>query len=172
MKTNLMKNNFDFINDSYNELGIPEFVTRNNRKPRINNSEYYSQSLRIIKYSTEEFITSFEVKRFSRFIEERVLYLKENIDEDQDLEVFEMSKETMWNFVKQIKSATFPMISLDNVGNVVFEWRKFNDYDMLLILFDSDDKMSITGIKENRAILRFSGILDEGIRQFLNLKYE
>ncbi len=168
----MKKNNFYFDNDEYNELEKTEFVHFIYRKPKIDNSEFSQNSLRIITYNSEEFLPASSIKEFNKYISERMKYLSENMDDDQDKEIYEFSKKTMMNFINEIKSISFPRISLDNTGNVVFEWQQFNDYSMVIILFDADNRIAITGIKKNKAILRFNGILEEGIKFFLNLKNE
>jgi hypothetical protein len=125
--------------------------------------------LTILKFESQTFITPDRYNSYKKGIGERIKYLIENLDEDQDQKIFELSKKTMEKFIEYVKTTEVPLISVDNVGNIIFEWRNYNSYDILIMLFRTDEKLSLTGIKKNKCLLKISGIIEEVSDIFLQL---
>lgn len=116
------------------------------------------------KYISKELADTYVKK-----ITERLDYLKDNLDEDQDFEIFNLSKNTVNSFIEYVKNTDLPLMSVDNAGNIIFEWRNYNLYDIVMILFNTNGTMSLTRIKENKSLLQASGELSEISNIFLQL---
>ncbi len=133
----------------------------------INESEI--PELTIIKYESQKIIKKSTAKEYKKAISERLKYLSENLDEDQDLEIFNLSRNTVENFISYIKTTELPLISIDNSGNIIFEWREYNQYEIIMMLFKSDGNISLTGVKEKKCLIKASGIISEVSNVFLQL---
>lgn len=106
---------------------------------------------------------------YRKLISERLKYLFDNLDEDQDKEIFNLSKNTVNHFIKYIKTTKTPLVSVDNVGNILFEWRDYNNYNIIMLLFKTNDTISLTGIKQDKCVIKVSGIISEVSDAFLRL---
>lgn len=103
----------------------------------------------------------------------RLKYLESVLDEEQDYVIFKYSKKTALKFAKEAKLSDYPMIGVDNTGYIGFEWRNFKNYKTVMILFNTDETASLTGIKlnsKNKAdVIEVSGSLDFAVQWFNNL---
>jgi|GEM_PF-3814877 len=106
---------------------------------------------------------------YRKLISERLKYLFENLDEDQDKEIFNLSKNTVNHFIEYIKTTKTPLVSVDNVGNILFEWRAYHNYNIIMLLFKTNDTISLTGIKQDKCVIKVSGIISEVSDAFLRL---
>ena len=109
------------------------------------------------------------IKQHSKLISERLKYLFDNLDEDQDKEIFNLSKNTVNHFVGYVKIRKTPLVSVDNVGNIVFECRDYHNYNIIMLLFKINDTISLAGIKQNKCVIKVSGIISEVYDAFLRL---
>ena len=133
----------------------------------INESEI--PELTIVKYEFKKVINKSVAREYKKIILERLNYLYENLDEDQNVEIFDLSRKTVNKFIEYIKTTEKPLISVDDLGNIIFEWRKYNQYDIIMMLFKSNNIISLTGIKEEKCLIKVSGIVSEVSNIFLQL---
>ena len=123
----------------------------------------------IVKRETQKTIRKGSYITYRKLISERLKYLFDNLDEDQDKEIFNLSKNTVNHFIKYIKTTKTPLVSVDNVGNILFEWRDYNNYNIIMLLFKTNDTISLTGIKQDKCVIKVSGIISEVSDAFLRL---
>ena len=125
--------------------------------------------LTVIYTESQKYISKENSDSYKKTINARLKYLNDNLDEEQDYEIFALSERTVKSFVEYVKTTELPLISVDNVGNVIFEWRNYNLYDIVIMLFNTNGTLSLTGIKENKCLLQASGELSEISNIFLQL---
>lgn len=101
------------------------------------------------------------LQEYKKSVSERLNYLSENLDDDQDREIFENSKKIVNKFIDCAKTASIPLISVDDTGYIVFEWRNYNQYDVIMILFKTTENISYVAVKQKKIVLKGSGLVSE-----------
>lgn len=155
----LEKNYYDSPKYEYYSIKPQEFFTKESELPELT----------IIKIESQKIIKKDRFKTYKKIISERLDYLFANLDEDQDTEIFNLSKKAVYQFIDYVKTTKTPLISVDNVGNILFEWRDYNNYNIVMLLFKTNDTISLTGIKQNKCLIKVAGIISEVSDIFLQL---
>lgn len=166
------KSNFAFFADSKAET-IGKILKKSSISPKNNKnlirSQYYSSKIDSRDSETQKKIGQDSYIPYRKLISERLKYLSDNLDEDQNKEIFNLSKNTVNHFIEYIKTTKTPLVSVDNVGNILFEWRDYHNYNIIMLLFKTNDTVSLTGIKQNKCVIKVSGIISEVSDAFLRL---
>lgn len=124
------------------------------------------------EYNTERNTKKDYLQKYRKSVSERLKYLSDNLDDDQDREIFERSKKVVDKFISYAKTIDNPLISVDNTGYIVFEWRNYHQYDVVMILFKTTENISFVGIKPKEIILKASGIISKITKLFQKIKDE
>ena len=172
IKPETKKSKFPFFADSKAET-IGKILKKSSISPKNNKnlirSQYYSSKIDSRDSETQKKIGQDSYIPYRKLISERLKYLFDNLDEDQDKEIFNLSKNTVNHFIEYIKTTKTPLVSVDNVGNILFEWRDYHNYNIIMLLFKTNDTVSLTGIKQNKCVIKVSGIISEVSDAFLRL---
>jgi hypothetical protein len=110
-----------------------------------------------------------ELVNFSKQIGAQLGYLKENLDDDQDLEIFTNSVECFKQANLEMVYEEAPVLSVDNAGCLIAEWRKYKSYDVVLMMFRYQNTISMTAIRDARLVKKISGIVSDVIDEFNRL---
>lgn len=163
MKNNLITQNkytdYPHIYQFY--IGKPAVV--------IQDSNMEMSELEITRFETQKIISKSGYSDYKKEINKRLDYLADVLDEDQDKQIFDLSRKSVDSFIKIIKKTELPLISVDNVGDIVFEWHNYKNFDFILMLFRTDSKISMTGIKDSRCVIKLQGDIDEVVKNFLKI---
>ena len=163
-----MKNNF-ITQNTYKDytptfqlyIGKPAMV--------VQDSSMEISELEITRFETQKIITKSGYSNYKKVLNTRLDYLFEVLDEEQDKEIFGLSRKSFDLFIKFIKKTEIPLISVDNVGNIIFEWHNYKSFDFIIMLFRTDSKISLTGIKEKKCIIKIQGEIEEVGKNFLKI---
>ena len=98
---------------------------------------------------------------YKKNVSERLKYLSENLDDDQDEDIFKKSKKIVDKFIGCVKTTDVPLISVDDTGYIVLEWRDYNHYDVVAILFKTTENISYVAVKQKKIVLKGSGLVSE-----------
>jgi hypothetical protein len=120
----------------------------------------------IYKYISKDVITSKKCINYRKTVEKRLDFLEENLDEEQDIDIFTKSKQAVLEFINRIKFSEQPLIGVDNTGYIVFEWHQYNMFDLVMMLFKADSNISLTAIKEKKIVKKATGIISEIVNEF------
>lgn len=126
-------------------------------------------NLTVITQISQKIISKKDFDDYKEKITDRLKYLAENLDEEQDEEIFNLSRATADKFLNYIGHTDLPLISVDNSGNIIFEWRHYNNYDIVMLLFKTNETIALTGIKEKECLRKDIGIVKEIADIFLQL---
>jgi hypothetical protein len=130
-------------------------------------------SLPVKNRSVERNVKRENLQEYRKSVSERLMYLSDNLDDDQDREIFERSKKVVDKFIGCVKIIDHPLISVDNTGYIVFEWRNYNQYDVVMVLFKTNENVSLVGLKQKKkTILKVSGLISEIAKFFQKMKDE
>ncbi len=161
--SNVLKN-FDYDSHKSREL-----IFLSQKPVEFFRSESDVPVLTITKFDSQKIIKKEFADSYRKNIQNRMKYLVENLDEDQDAEIFSLSKSTVKKFLEYVKQTEPPLISVDNSGYIVFEWRQYHQYDIVMLLFMTNNRISLTGIKEEKCLLKATGVVQEISNIFLQL---
>jgi len=103
---------------------------------------------------------------FDQQIDKQLAYLRENLDEDQDKEIFKGSVDCFKRANLSMIYEKPPVLSVDNSGYLIAEWRGYQSYDILLMMFSPNDRISLTAIKGKILVKKISGTMIEVTREF------
>ena len=102
-------------------------------------------------------------------IENRIAVLSENLDEDQDSELFSLSVSLFRSVFPKLITEEPPRLGLDDSGVLVAEWDNYGDYTMVTIRFGDEKQISLVAVKDGRLVNKCVGITDEIISVFNRL---
>lgn len=99
---------------------------------------------------------------------ERIKYLSENLDEDQDRDLFDESLKIFKKVIPNLVFDSPPFLSVDDSGNLIAEWRECFSHTLIALLF-SPSQISMTAFKEKKIVKKMTGVADEIIKEFSKL---
>ena len=163
-----MKNNF-ITQNTYKDYSPTYQIYIGKPAMIIQDSNVEMSELEITRFETQKIISKSGYSNYKKILNTRLDYLEEILDEDQDKEIFVLSRKCVDSFVKFIKKTEIPLISVDNVGNIIFEWHNYKSFDFIIMLFRTDSKISYTAIKENKCVIKIQGEIEEVGKNFLKI---
>lgn len=130
--------------------------------PRITRNDAFSSNFSLVKErGAVRNVKKNNFQECKTSVDERLIFLSDNLDDDQDPEIFEKSKGIVNKFISCAKLTSIPLISVDDAGYIVFEWRNYNHYDVFVILFKTTDSISYVAVKQKKIVLKGSGLVSE-----------
>jgi hypothetical protein len=86
-------------------------------------------------------------------INERLAYLDKIFDEEENMEKYQSTKKLLLDVLQNFNLKQYPLIGIDDNGQIGAEWHDGYDYKILSIVPYSEDNVSVSCVKKTGTML-------------------
>lgn len=128
----------------------------------------YEQKINLLSFIAESLRTPPTVKK-DNTIDERIAVLEKSLDEDQDLDLFNISVSLFYSILPKLYYEKNPRLGVDDSGALVAEWNNYREYEIISIRFGGEKQISLVAIKKNKVVIKTIGVASEIVSSFNRL---
>lgn len=129
----------------------------------------FEQKMNILYLIIKSFNKNDNIINDNEIIEKRINYLSENLDEDQDSKLFNLSVNLFRKIIVQLNYSKLPRLGVDDSGILVAQWDNYEDFEIITIRFIGETQVSLTALKKDKIVINSIGVPSEIISTFNRL---
>jgi hypothetical protein len=111
-----------------------------------------SDSPGTLVFDTTDFAVSIKETDHTREIARRFDFLDKSLEEDQDREIYKLTKKLLLMLFKYITFDICPYIGVTDSGQVIAEWHKINSFKIARLIPLSQKEVVFQGIKDSGTV--------------------